>query len=287
VLYVANVVGAFVISNPINIVVSSLFNVGFAEYARWMIIPAIVSVILSFIGIRFFFKKAIPLRYRQPERVFTDRGSRKFRIVCGAVLGLTLIAFFSESATGLPTWLVALLSALSLVAVNGARGNSPIPILRQVSWDVIVFVVGIFIVAMGLRNAGLTARLGELITWLAGADTSKLTFATGLLAAGCSSIINNHPTADMMSWVIRGFSGPALQTKMLVFSALIGGDLGPKMLPIGSLAAMMWFGILRKKGVNIPYGLYIKIGIPVTLIAILLSIMTLNAELYLYQMFGH
>jgi len=36
--------------------------------------------------------------------------------------------------------------------------------------------------------------------------------------------------------------------------------------------------------VHIPYALYIKIGIPVTLAAILLSIVTLNLEFILYQL---
>ncbi len=77
-----------------------------------------------------------------------------------------------------------------------------------------------------------------------------------------SSVINNHPTADMMGLAIRDmtFSAGPQVNKFLALAALIGGDLGPKMLPIGSLAAMMWFRLLADKGVRISYRQYIGLG---------------------------
>lgn len=50
------------------------------------------------------------------------------------------------------------------------------------------------------------------------------------------------------------------------------------MLPIGPLAALMWFSMLPARGVEIPYSLHIEIGIPVTLAADFLSLFALNLE---------
>lgn len=285
VLYVANLVGALVISNPINIIVSSIFKIRFVEYAEWMILPALVSIVVTFVGLKLYFRKSIPESYRLTDKVVAEPKYTRFMKITGSILVITLTGFFSENVTGIPTWVVASSGALVLLLLHRKTNHSTgFEIIRGIGWDVIIFVVGIFIVSVGLRNAGLTHQVGHLISKLAGTDIVHQMYTTGFVAAICSSIINNHPTADMMTWVIRDFPVEPLHTRMLVFSALIGGDLGPKMLPIGSLAALLWFRILRDKNVNIPYSLYIRIGIPVTLAAIFLSIVVLNLE---YLFFKH
>ncbi len=280
VLYVANLVGALVISNPINIIVSSMFHISFTEYALWMMLPALASVLVSFVGLRLVFRKDIPRTFVWSPTLAPRVRDRRLLVFCALVLGATLAGFFSEGMTGVPTWLVAFAGAAVLLGVDSTVGKgNPVRILRGVSWDVLAFVVGIFIVVMGLRHAGMTHQLGLLLSHFAAGGLEVLTVGTSLVAAVASSIMNNHPTADMMGWAIRDLSAPTLQTKAMVFSALIGGDLGPKMLPIGSLAALIWFRLLRDRGVHIPYSLYIKIGVPVTLLAILVSVLVLNMEL--------
>ena len=279
VLYVGNLVGGLVISNPINIIVSSLFGIRFLEYARWMALPAIASIVVSYLGLRYFFRKAIPRTYRIPLPFPLPPGRRKFVWVCTMALALTLVGFFSEPWTGVPPWLVALVGASLLLGLHATMiGEGIGPILRGVGWDVIVFVLGIFVVAAGLRSAGLTGQIARLVTSLAQDSLPRLTFATGFVAAVSSAILNNHPTAGLMAHVLQGLGRPPFETKMAVFAALVGGDVGPKMLPIGSLAALIWFRILRNKGVKIPYGLYVRIGVPVTLLAVLISVAILNLE---------
>jgi arsenical pump membrane protein len=280
VLYVANVVGALVISNPINTIVSSMFDVSFTEYAVWMMLPALASVLVSFAGLRFVFRKDIPRTFVWASTGAPRMRDRRLLVVCAVVLGATLIGFFTERISGVPTWLVAFAGAAVLLGVDSTLGKgNPVRILRGVSWDVLAFVVGIFIVVIGLRNAGMTDQIGLLLARFAAGGLEVLTVGTSLVAAVASSIMNNHPTAGMMGWAIRDLSVPTLETKAMVFSALIGGDLGPKMLPIGSLAALIWFRLLRDRGVHIRYSQYIKIGVPVTLLAILISVLILNMEL--------
>lgn len=279
VLYIANLVGALVIANPINLVVSNLLGIGFVEFAGWMALPAAVSIGVSFAGLWLYFRTRIPHEFAiaMPE----DRQSRldSVQTLCALAMSLTLLGFFAEPLIGVPTWLVALAGAAALLLLHTTLGRGkPGPVLRGVGWDVIVFMCGMFVIGLGLRHVGITHWLGGWIEQLSGESLAFRRMFVGLLAGTCSAVINNHPTADLMAFTIQDFALPLHEEKLLAFAALIGGDLGPKMLPIGSLAALIWFRLLRDRGVEVPYALYIRIGVPVTLAALVASLLALELQ---------
>ncbi|MCH7892288.1 MAG: hypothetical protein IH921_12375, partial [Gemmatimonadetes bacterium] len=107
VLYVANLVGALVISNPINIIVADWFGIGFVEYAFWMVVPAVVSMIVTYFGLVLFFRRSIPATYRVPTPIEPNPQERGLRVATAAVLIATLIGFFSQPWSGIPTAFVA------------------------------------------------------------------------------------------------------------------------------------------------------------------------------------
>ena len=51
----------------------------------------------------------------------------------------------------------------------------------------------------------------------------------------------------------------------LVYAALVGGDLGPRLLPIGSLAGLLWLHALRRRGIQISLGQFVRVGLYVTI----------------------
>ena len=288
VLYVANLVGALVISNPINIIVADWFGIGFVEYAAWMVVPAVVSMIVTYYGLVFFFRRSIPATYRIPTSIEPSAQGHKLRMATAAVLIATLIGFFSEPWSGIPTAFMAAAGALLLLALHhffgakrtGAKRTGSV--ISEVGWDAVIFVVGIFIVANGLRAVGLTDTIGVLLLAASEVGQQAGNFAAGLIAAVSSAVMNNHPTAGIMALAIGDLPVDSVTRQGMAFAALIGGDLGPKMLPVGSLAALLWFRVLRSRGVEISYWQYVKLGVPVTLAAVVLSLGVLALEYALF-----
>lgn len=278
VLCITNVVGIFVISNPINIIVSELFSIPFLQYTKWMAGPAIISIVISYLCLRFYFRKGIPTSFRPIKEEDLLPFTKKMGISV-AILISTLVLLFLEPLTGITSWLVVVISAgIFLLFRPYFTTNRYIKVLTGVHWDIIIFILGIYIVAVGIRNVGLTQYLAQWIMQISGGVTPLLMVSTSFVSGFLSAIMNNHPTADTMVMTIRDMNLDKVTTQFLAFSSLIGGDLGPKMLPTGSLAALLWFQLLRQKGVEVSYGLYIKIGVPITLVAILFSIAFLTLE---------
>lgn len=280
VLNIANLVAALVISNPINIVVAHYFNIDFLDYASWMALPALVAAVSTYLALRWYFRGEIAAS-RPPLPESAAEPLSLFARWSAGLIAMIMLAAFLGPRIGLPLWLVMSGGAcLLLLAGRVAGGIAPVGVIRGVAWDVLVFVIGFFILVNGLRASGMSGHIGALIGRLAGDDPIGLVLSTGVVAAFSSALMNNHPTAYVMALAIHDMGTSPLLHKVLAFAQLIGGDLGPKMLPIGSLAALLWFRILRDHGIAVPYRLYVKIGVPVTLIALCLALLVLVGEVY-------
>ena len=50
ILYVGNLVGVLVISNPINVVAATIFDISFVEYFLWMFLPRVSFNVCVVVG---------------------------------------------------------------------------------------------------------------------------------------------------------------------------------------------------------------------------------------------
>jgi arsenical pump membrane protein len=83
----------------------------------------------------------------------------------------------------------------------------------------------------------------------------------GVTSAIGSAALNNHPMSLLNMLAIDPQPGRELHA---VLAALVGGDLGPRMMPWGSLAGLLWFASLRRLGVQVTVWQFVRIGLLVT-----------------------
>jgi arsenical pump membrane protein len=271
-----------VVSNLVNIVSADYFGVSFARYAAVMMPVNLVSVAATLGVLIWFFRHDIPADYdvaqiKQPEQAIHDRATF---LTGWWVLGLLLIGFFWLEDLGVPISATSAVCAALLLAV-AARGHriSTREVIANAPWQIVVFSLGMYLVVYGLRNAGLTDYLTDLLNRCAAYGVWGAAIGTGFITAILSSIMNNLPTVLIGALSIDASSSTGVVREAMVYANVIGSDLGPKITPIGSLATLLWLHVLQNKGIQISWGYYFRVGICLTLPVLLVTLAALAVRL--------
>ncbi len=104
---------------------------------------------------------------KQPKEAIRDHAT----FVAGWwVLGLLLVGFFVIEPLGVPISAIAAVCA-ALLYVIAARGHviGTTQVLKEAPWQVVVFSLGMYLVVYGLKNAGLTDYIAQLLNIFCGA----------------------------------------------------------------------------------------------------------------------
>lgn len=271
-----------IVSNLVNIVSADFFNIGFNEYAAVMVPVDIAAISATLVMLHLFFRKDIPAIYdlkklREPKAAIRDLNT--FKTGWG-VLVLLLVGFFCLEPLGVPVSLVAAVGAIILfVVAKKGHAIDTTKVLRGAPWQIVVFSLGMYLVVYGLRNAGLTDYLSNILNHLAEQGLWVATMGTGFLVAFLSSIMNNMPTVLVGALSIDGSTATGVIKEGMIYANIIGSDLGPKITPIGSLATLLWLHVLAQKNINITWGYYFRVGIVMTVPVLFITLAALALRL--------
>lgn len=275
-----------IVSNLVNIVSANYFNISFGHYALVMVPVNFVTLAISLCVVWLYFWLSVPLTYNLANLVQPSSAIRDPLVFNWSfpILFLLLAGYFLAEPLGLPVSAVAGLGAFVLLALAGRligkKYTTPVISVRKVlgeaPWQVVLFSLGMYLVVFGLRNAGLTAILSQVLQNMARQGFLIATVGTGFLAAFLSSIMNNMPTVLINALAIEESQviDPVVREAM-VYANVIGCDLGSKITPIGSLATLLWLHILARKGLQVSWAKYFRVGIVLTLPVLLVTLLCL------------
>ncbi|MEP7218725.1 MAG: ArsB/NhaD family transporter [Bacteroidota bacterium] len=259
-------VAAFPVSNPMNMVVAEFLHIGFNEYALHMIPVAIAGWIIAFVLLRLVFAKQVKVPITTIS-TSVPRSTQVQRMMMGLLL-CVLVSYPIFGSMGGPVWAIAGVGALlSFVLARTQMKIGPTELLRKgVSWETLVFLLAVLVMSFGLRDVGLVERLASLYR-------ESGFVMVGIASALGSALLNNHPMSHLNMMALESVQ-PA--SHLGVFAALVGGDLGPRLLPMGSLAGLIWIEMLRRYGVDISVGRFAMIGLLIAVPTIAVSLLILS-----------
>jgi len=262
-------VAPFVVSNPMNMIVAAHARLNFNEYAARMLPIAVVGWLIAYAILRVIFAKELGLR---PAMATVSRSGAGLEPAQRLMLALLVLVVGSypivASIDGGAIWMVSATGAVLAVALARLSCRAELVDLlgRGVSWNILVFLLAVFILAIGLRNVGFVDSLASIYE---GASLAVV----GATAAAGSAVLNNHPMAIINLLALEATPGSGPQE---ILAVLIGGDLGPRLLPIGSLAGLLWLEACRRQRVDVSLGQFVKIGFLVTMPTLAASLLFLQ-----------
>jgi arsenical pump membrane protein len=149
------------ISNPANLVVFGQKMPPLLEWLRSFALPSAVAIGVTYLALRLVLRRALDAPVAAMKQVSPLSRAGKIAalgIAMTAVVLLTASALGSD--LGLPT-LAAGAMVAALVLVMGRQ--SPVPVLRDISWSMLPLVAGLFVLVEGLNRTGALPALARIL----------------------------------------------------------------------------------------------------------------------------
>ncbi|HUY98534.1 MAG TPA: SLC13 family permease [Verrucomicrobiae bacterium] len=228
--------------NPVNLLILDHARVTAAAYLVEVTPAALVGTLCLLAGIALAARRLPrgPVRI-PPRRALTDRPLAW--VMLGAVVllvGLDTMAAELRVPLGIPTLVVGAAAAVAL----WMRRGGVLRALRGSPWGLLPLVAGLAVLGSGLGRLAWLGRVSALIAQHGVGVGAGL--AAGAATAILAAVLNNLPAALAVSAGLHA----AHHLHQLALPVIAGADLGPNLLPMGSLSTLLLFAVARRQGIG-------------------------------------
>lgn len=144
--------------------------------------------------------------------------------------------------------------------------------LREIDYQTLLLLAGLFLVIEGITQAGVIDEISRLFLRLGGGNLFLLYTLIVWGSVLFSAFIDNIPYVATMLPVVSGIAATQnVDPRVLYFGLLVGATLGGNLTPIGASANIAAIGILRRNDYEVKTSDFTRIGVPFTLIAVLVG----------------
>jgi Na+/H+ antiporter NhaD/arsenite permease-like protein len=251
------------IGNPQNLLVAVNGPVPnpFVTFAWYLAVPTLLCLALVYLFLRFAFRNEAWER----EITLGNDGVKDGKLALLSRVSLVLLVVLIvvkvlASFAGIAPWLslpvIALLAAVPVLALSGRR----VEMVRKVDWETLVFFAAMFVLMEAVWESGVLQSFlglfGEGIT-----SIPVILWLSVIVA----QFVSNVPWVALYLPVITEAGGSTAALMALAAGSTIGGNLSI----LGAASNVIIIQNAEKEGETLSFREFVKIGLPLTLVQVL------------------
>ncbi len=279
------------VSNIVNLIALKIVHMDLYMHTAMMFVPATTGLLfLAFLLFLVFYKKLPkiiptqvpgisaqsyhPLKHQTSKPLSKENTSFMLKILLFVLL--VRISLFIASYFGISVSLMAVIGSTALLGWRWWYLKiSPIDMLKRTPWYILIFAFSMYVVIYGLHNIGLTTWLIQFMAPIVSGGLLHASVMMGGLLSVLSNLFNNHPALMVGTLTLTNMGLDPLTLKISYLASVIGSDMGSLLLPMGTLATIMWMHIVKDGGIKITWRQYMKVTFVVIPPATLLTLVLL------------
>jgi arsenical pump membrane protein len=264
------------VSNIVNLIALKIINMDLYMHTAMMFVPSMIGLLFLFGMLLAVFYKDIPKvlpsvtisvlydRFAHPLKTTSvwksnKINARQIKWILVFVF-LVRISIFIASYLGIPEVAVAIAGSVILLGWRWYYAKTkPYDVLLKAPWHILVFATGMYVVIYGLNNICFSDYLIHQLSPYIGNDLFPSIFIMGSTVSILSNVFNNHPALMIGTMALTMINADPIILKSAYLASIIGSDIGSLLLPIGTLATLLWMHILKKHHEKISWSTYMKI----------------------------
>ncbi|TDK59784.1 arsenic transporter [Bacillus salipaludis] len=263
------------VSNIVNLIALKIVDMSLYMHTAMMFVPATLGL-LFLVGLLFlrFYKilpKTVPTKVSglsfpsyhplKPGPLYkTEKQRSRFMRNVLLFVFAVRVSLFVASFLSIPVSVMAVFGSLVLLGWRWMYLKvPPTDMLKKTPWYIIIFAFSMYVIIYGLHNIGLTEWLVGFMRPIVSGSLLHASVMMGVLLSVLSNIFNNHPALMVGTLTLTNMGLDTLTLKVSYLANVIGSDMGSLLLPMGTLATLMWMHIVRKGKVRITWWEYVKI----------------------------
>lgn len=265
---------ATLVGDPPSMIFAGYAGLSFNDFFFYKGKPSIFFIVesgalASVIYLLFIFRKHKNKEFQ--EEVVKPLTYIPFILLIIMVLGLAIISFIEKGFTiksGIWCMIVGIIGLFWFLIFRSKDIKVTFDIIKNLDWETIIFLIGIFIIIGTVSKVGLLEDLANIFLKTFSKNPLINFILITFISMILSGFIDNVPYIIIMLPVIEKIAIINGINPFLLYSGLlVGSCLGGNITPFGASANIVSVGLLKKEGYSVTFLDFVKIGFPFTLIS--------------------